>query len=99
MSKILQFPSEPDFEFSVPRANTVPEGAVVFAGLALTAWLPTIMWCAALNATTPADLIAPMELIGAIAGCVLYRCPAPSPPRCVPISNVPEVYPKLPKAA
>jgi hypothetical protein len=103
MSNILNFPSEPDFEFSAPRADKVPEGAVMFAGLALTAWLPTIMWCLALNENSPIQIIMATQLAGAIVGLVRYQYPGPTPPRCVPMSKVPKLpqgrYPKWPKAA
>jgi presenilin-like A22 family membrane protease len=104
MKNVLAFPPQTPFEFAAPRAEEVPEGAVVLTGLALTAWLPTIMWCSALNQTLPLDLIALSELLGGMIGLALYHSPPSSLPPCVPMSSTPDVpkdrgYTRLRKAA
>ena len=103
MSNVLQFPREPNFEFSGPQDDNVPEGSVIFAGLALTTWLPTIIWCSALNNNLPLDLVTSAELVGGIIGLLLYKYP-PSVAHCVPAIQAPDVptdqdYPQMPMAA
>ena len=76
----------------------------MLAGLALTAWMPTILWCITLNHNLPLDIVAVTELFGGVIGLSLHQYPPAGPPRCVPekvISQAPHDrdYPKLPKAA
>lgn len=102
MNNVLRFPNKTPFKFSTPRASKVPEGVVLLTGLALTAWLPTILWCSALQENTPLYLIAATELVSVFIGLVLHQSPPRRPPACVPISKAPPTgqrYPKLPKAA
>jgi hypothetical protein len=104
MNNIRPLRRQTPFNFPAPRAEQWPEGIALLTGLALTAWLPTILWCAALNHNLPLDIIAVTQVIGGIVGLGLYVHPPANPPRCVPKSIVSQVpndrdYPKLPKAA
>lgn len=102
--KVLKFRRKTSFKFADPRANEAPEGVGLLSGLALTVWLPTILWCSALNETLPLTLIAVTELIGGIVGLGLYTNPPLDPQPCVPLTNAVDeptdrTHPKLPKAA
>ncbi len=104
MKNVLKFRRKTSFKFAAPRAKEAPEGVVLLSGLVLTVWLPTILWCSALNEIVPLTLIAVAELIGGMAGLGLYTNPPLDPPRCVPFTNASGVptdrtHPKLPKAA
>jgi hypothetical protein len=95
---------EPERPHDQPTDNetkTIFDLAVLLGGLAVTAWLPTLIWCLVLDHPLPAYLISSSEIFGAMLGALFYAAAAPTALSCVPVTSkrVTQHGGKLKKAA
>lgn len=90
--KIEQINSRRLFGDFGPRApEMVPEGLKLLAGLALTCWIPTAMFCLVLNQSVLLYGMLCDEALGALFGILIYKTSSNRVLSCVPVHHIPDV--------
>jgi hypothetical protein len=89
--KVESIDSRMPFKFCGPRTREASEGIKLLAGVVLTWWLPSLLYCSVTGQTFPFYLIAGTQAFGVLLGVWMYARPSKSMPSCVPIISIPNV--------
>lgn len=93
--RVVSIDSKMPFKFNRPRArNRVPEGLTFPAGVVMTFWVPTLMYCLVTGQVLPLYSMVFTQMLGAALGVFMYKKQSNDYLSCVPVNHLPNV-PKI----
>jgi hypothetical protein len=96
--KVVPIRSKLLFGNFYPRAHELTsEGMKFLAGVALTFWAPTLLFCYVIGQFLPFYLMSCNQALGVLLGILMYNKPSNGILSCVPVNRMGS--PKLRKAA
>jgi hypothetical protein len=93
--RVVSIDSKMPFKFNGPRTyNRVSEGLTFLAGVVMTFWVPTLMYCLVIGQLLPLYSMVFTQTVGAAFGVFMHKKQFNGYLSCVPVNHLPDV-PKI----
>lgn len=89
--KVESIDSRMPFKFCGPRTSEVSEGIKLLAGVVLTWWAPSLLYCSVIGQVFPFYLTACTQAVGVLLGLWMYKRQSERNLSCVPRRRIPNI--------